>query len=232
MRRLLRQGEGVLGHLHHQALIIVHFDIARDEYSLPRVIVAGAQMLRSAVLSAVLLIAVPALAVTPDRRVETLDGVLVIPSNSPIRPTHLPTRKRDYFKFNGRFTVSGTYHYDRREYIGPKRPGTVDLIEVFFDLDKASMDQLPRLQNGDGRSEYIEQIRFDNESAFLKAVLSADDLQKMKRKQMKSLSGHVTLVLDHLGFTSDCVYLWTTAHFVSVQKEPVKMASKDGGYGC
>lgn len=184
-------------------------------------------MLRGAVLSAILLVALPALAGPQQRSIQTQDGLLIMPANAAVRPVHLPTKADDYFAFTGPFVVSGTYWYGYRPV-----PGHPNYIDLFLDLDHSSIDALPRLKFEDGSRMFVEQIRITNQRAFVKAVVPPDVLGRIKKKQLTFTTAHVTLMVDRLYFVSDCGYLWTSARFVAVQKEPPNMPTKDANYGC
>lgn len=154
---------------------------------------------------------------TPLQRAEAevQDGIR-IPAGSPLRLASVTRDAETSATFNGRVEISGTYEV---ELYGE---------EVFASLwpDPKSRVLLP---HWDGREE-ADEIYISNPLEFAKAVVSAEELAKLKAGRLPLIRGQATIVADEYETGIECDAQHFSARFVSVMKN-VELAGDPGEEG-
>lgn len=172
--------------------------------------------------SAVTLLAGPAIAqvnarpqVAPASGLKTAmaEGV-VHPSTSPLRFASYAGKPHPTATFTGRVEISGTYVVGLED----------DQISASLWLDERSRKLLP---HWDIKGE-ADQLDITNSDNFAKAVLSAEELVKLKSGRMARIRGQASIVADEYATSLlDCDLVSYKARFVSVLKN-VEFAGDPG----
>jgi hypothetical protein len=143
---------------------------------------------------------------------------IALHAESPLRLASIATDEYRTAKFTGQVEISGTYE-----------------IEIYEEIsatlwpDERSRKLLPYW---DGRGE-LEHLSIANSEEFAKAVLSAEELAKLKSGRLALIRGQASIVADQYEASLvDCDGVSYEARFVSVQKN-IELASNPGeDYGC
>lgn len=119
--------------------------------------------------------------------------------------------------FAGRLTISGTYYYGRMAGF----PGDGG-IGLYFMPDAKDAAGLPYWRD-DGR---VKEIKFENPSAFIKAVIPPRLARAVERGRRDAVRGRVTLNIDGFEATVVCGGAIYLTRFQSVARRPVLFANK------
>ncbi|MES2906026.1 MAG: hypothetical protein V4691_03235 [Pseudomonadota bacterium] len=159
-----------------------------------------------------------ACAETKDRLVHAKEGSVefAIPATSPVQEFSFNDEYGSSIRFKGSFVLTGTYLY------GYFR-GNVDGDGVlFFMPDKASAATLPYWHDRGP----IEEISFINPEKFVKDVIPAAALGKLKNKSAMTVTGKTTILVDTYEASIDCDTPTYSVNFISVQENRKFIASR------
>lgn len=145
------------------------------------------------------------------------DGIL-IPAGSPLRLVSVTRGPEVNATFNGQVEISGTYEI---ELYGE---------EVFATLwpDSKSRQWLP---SWDGRGD-ADEIYIANSMEFAKAVVSSEELAKLKAGRLPLIRGQATIIADQYETGIECDATHFSARFVSVLKNVEVASAPDEGGEC
>ena len=182
-------------------------------------------MFKLALSLATVLVASLACASTPIHVHDGLD--YAIPKGSPVKFVSLA--QYGVANFQGRFVMSGSYHYG---YItnDPSRDATFGQLELYFLPDTAIRKILPYWKERGA----VREMRFKNEHDFVTTVISTDDLTKLKEKKIFSVTGRAWIVVENYEASVECDYPTYAVTFVSIERPQVSVASLTlvDQYGC
>jgi hypothetical protein len=143
-------------------------------------------------------------------------GSIVVPEG----PLHLKNfDKEGSAHFDGQIQLSGTYYYGDNQY--SEAPGAQ--ATLYLNLDKASKARLPYFKDYDVPAS----IYLLNDAAFVKAVLSKEQLKASRKKNAKYATGKVQIVVDRLETGIECDVPFINVRFVSVVHQPLRLAAAD-----
>jgi hypothetical protein len=150
-----------------------------------------------------------------------------IPGGSPV--SFLAIGEYGKVSFKGRFVVSGTYHYG---YItdDPDADSDYGTLELYFIPDKAIAARLPYwAQRG-----HVHEIWFVNRDAFVKAVISSEEIEALKQRKTMSVKGRVSVVVERYQASVECDYPSYAVSFVALRERGYGLASEAlvDQYGC
>lgn len=139
------------------------------------------------------------------------EGIL-IPAGSPVRLVSFKRGDDNLAEFRGRFTLSGTYKLE--EYEGS--------LTASLWPDPKSVRLLPYWQE----RGHPDGITITNEWAFARAVVTKDELRKLKASMLKPtrgnvtelMSGRATMVADDYSTYMECDGAHYSMRFVSLVK--------------
>lgn len=161
--------------------------------------------------------AAQAAASTPAKPAKAMlkDGIL-IPAGSPLRLVSVTRGPEVNATFNGQVEISGIYEI---QLYGE---------EVFATLwpDAKSRQALP---SWDGRGD-VDEIFIANSMEFTKAVVSSEELAKLKAGRLPLIRGQATIIADQYETGIECDATHFSARFVSVVKN-VEVAGEIGSGG-
>jgi hypothetical protein len=161
-------------------------------------------------------------------RIRVSDGLdFAVPSDSPVEFASLG--QYDIALFNGRFKLSGTYHYGYTT-DDPRADASYGVLDLYFIPDKAIARRLPYWAQRGG----VHEMRFRNESAFIKAVVPAAAVRRLEQRKTFSVSGRTSVVVESYQASVECDYATYSVLFVAVEHPPQVLASRDFvmQYGC
>lgn len=144
------------------------------------------------------------------------DGI-ALPAGSPLRLASV-VRDRDLTAtFTGRVEITGTYEIELY----------FEEISAYLWPDKGSLELLP---HWDGHGE-AEQLYIANSTEFAKAVLSEEELAKLKSGRLALIRGQASIVGDkYEASLGDCEVTSYSARFVSLLKN-IEIAGDPGEEG-
>ncbi len=149
-----------------------------------------------------------------DTYVRTPNITYVIPASSPLRAGKIGEFNTVHYK--GSVEITGEYTYGFADAIPEE--DVEEALALTFTMDEAGAKQLPYWdRDGPERDIWIR-----NDKDFAQAVVSADDLARLASKEIRQVSGTVTISVRDVETTIDCDKQTTSADFVSVrgQKDP------------
>ncbi len=160
--------------------------------------------------------------------VHVADGLdYAVPSKSPVQFASLG--KFGVATFRGRFVMSGTYHYG---YLtdDPRADATYGVLELYFLPDENVAAQLPYWV----QRKPVHEIRFRNDNAFVRAVITPETIEVLKKKQVFSVEGRTSIVVSDYQASVECDYPTYSVLFVSVEHPGMLLASREfiEQYGC
>lgn len=145
-----------------------------------------------------------------------LDQGLVVPAASPLRLVSVTRGHEVNATFAGRVEISGTYE-----------------VELYGEEIYASLWPDPRsrqlLPHWDQREE-ADKLFISNPEEFAKAVVSAEELAKLKAGRLPLIRGQATIVADEYETGIECDASHFSARFVSLSKN-IELAGDPGGEG-
>lgn len=156
------------------------------------------------------------------------DGLdYAIPMDSPVQFVAL--EQYDAAKFRGRFVMSGTYHYGFLSH-NPQADSEYNVPELYFLPDAKLATRLPYWK----QRKRVHEIRFRNPDAFANAIIPTDELEKLRRRKIFSVSGRASIVVDDYQASVECDYPTYSVSFVSVDHSESALASLSfvEEYGC
>ena len=144
---------------------------------------------------------------------------IALHAESPLRLASVATDEYRTATFTGQVEISGTYEIELYD----------EQISAGLWPDERSRKLLPYW---DGRTE-VEYLSIANSEEFAKAVLSAEELTKLKSGRVALFRGQASIVADQYEASLiDCDGTSYEARFVSVQKN-IELAGDPGeDYGC
>ena len=146
------------------------------------------------------------------------DGI-VLPAASPLRLASVAGDPLPTATFAGRVEISGAYEIELYD----------DEVSATLWPDQPSLELLP---HWDGRGD-AEQLYISNSTEFAKAVLSEEELAKLKSGRLPLIRGQASIVAD--GYEASLVECDSTsysARFVSVVKNIEIAGSPPEEVGC
>lgn len=120
--------------------------------------------------------------------------------------------------FDGAIELSGIYYYGDN----PLDDGTIERTLTLVP-DAATKARMPHYKE----RGIPDSIWIDGADGFAKAVVSKDQLTALHKKNAKQLSGHIDMMADGFTMGIECDAPNMSAHFLSVVKPPMHLASKD-----
>lgn len=135
---------------------------------------------------------------------------LVMPAGSPVRLVSLSHDLESNAVFHGRFTVSGVYEAE----------GSGDDVAVTMYPDRASLRLLPHWREQGGPDE----IYISNSLTFAQAVISQEQLRKLKADKMRSVRGRITVIADDYKTSLECDGGSFEMRVISLAKPSVRIA--------
>jgi hypothetical protein len=164
-------------------------------------------------------LALPAAAGAPAKQTIVLyedypDGeALVVPASSPVRLASFTRENEVTAKFEGRFNLSGRY----------EAQGHGEEVFVSFWPDPASARRLPAWRER-GRADVLY---LDNGWAFVQAVATPIELERLRNDEEYKLRGRANIVADEYWTGIECDGSHFGARFVSLVRNQQKLASID-----
>ncbi|WP_445145233.1 hypothetical protein [Dyella sp. Tek66A03] len=150
-----------------------------------------------------------------------------IPSSSPVK--FLAVGEYGKVSFQGRFVMSGTYHYG---YItnDPDADSDYGALELYFVPDRAIAARLPYWAQR-GR---VHEIWFRNQEAFVRSVISSEVIEALKQRKTMSANGRASVVVERYQASVECDYPSYTVSFVALDERGYGLASDAlvDQYGC
>lgn len=139
-------------------------------------------------------------------------AAVVIPAGSPVRFKGTDKKYIEGVEFEGRFLLSGKYHFGWDRSLGQWRASIIP--------DKDVAARLPSFAEVGGAQE----IFLSNPRAFAKGVLSKAEFARAGKKRAQA-SGRTQVWADRLYAFVQCGYPWYSARFIEVAKpKPVAVA--------
>ena len=140
------------------------------------------------------------------------DGeALVVPASSPVRLTSFTREGEVTAKFSGRFTLTGRY----------EAQGYGEDVFVSFWPDRASAQQLPAWRERGP----VDVLYLDQGWAFVQAVATPLELEKLRADENFKLRGRASIVADDYWTGIECDASHFGARFVSLVRSQQKLAS-------
>lgn len=141
-----------------------------------------------------------------------------IPNNSPVRFASLG--QYGIGLFNGRFVMSGTYHYG---YLSndPEADSEYGVLDLYFVPDKEFAIRLPYW----AQRRHVHEMRFRNDADFVKAIISPKAIHELKEKKIFSASGRATIVVMDYRISVECDYPTYSVSFVAVERPGALLTS-------
>lgn len=153
------------------------------------------------------------------KAVHAEDGLdYAIPGDSPVRFASLG--RYGVGLFNGRFSVSGTYHYG---YLSnsPEADSEYGVLDLYFVPDKKVAIRLPFW----AQRRHVHEMRFKNDADFVKAIISPKAIRELKEKKIFSVSGRATVVVADYRISVECDYPTYSVSFIAAEQPGVLLAS-------
>ena len=153
------------------------------------------------------------------RRHHTIEGqkidfaAVIIPANSPVRYKGADKRNIEAVEFEGRFVLSGKYHFGWERRFGQWFASIIP--------DKGVAARLPSFEEVGGAQE----IFLSNPQEFGKAVLSKAEFRKVSRGRGQA-TGRTQIRADRLYAYVQCGYPWYSARFLEVVKPAPTVLAK------
>jgi hypothetical protein len=185
--------------------------------------------MRLALTLTALLAATPVVPATGEpRTVHVSEGLdYLVPAGSPT--TYASKGQYNVAYFKGRFKVSGTYHYGwlMNDPAANAADGDLDL---YFIPDRDAADLLPYW----AERGHVHEMRFRNNDAFVRAVISPALVDRIQKKEIISVTGRATILVESYQISVECDYPTYSVAFSSVVRPPTLFASRDvvDQYGC
>ncbi|AGG87359.1 hypothetical protein [Rhodanobacter denitrificans] len=153
------------------------------------------------------------------KAVHVADGLdYAIPHGSPVRFVSLG--EYGVGLFQGRFVVSGTYHYG---YLSnnPEADTEYGLLELYFIPDEETANHLPYWK----QRGHVHEIRFRNDTDFVKALISPKTLRGLKKRTILSISGKAVVIAANYRISVECDYPTYSASFVAAERPEALLVS-------
>jgi hypothetical protein len=153
--------------------------------------------------------------------------VLSVPVGSPVRFDSFG--QYGTAKFNARFEIQGAYHYGYLTH-NPESDASYGALQLTFDPDLSYVAKLPFWQ-GFQKPTHIE---ISNPGDFARALIAPGVTEKLRRKEIFSVSGRARIRVTDYKTWLECDYSHYSFRFVAVlQPRPVRLAqSLVRAYGC
>lgn len=120
--------------------------------------------------------------------------------------------------FDGAIELSGAYYYGDNVLDDGTTERTLSLFP-----DAATKARMPRYKD----RGIPDSIWIEGADGFAKAVLSPEQIAALHRKGAKDASGHIDMMVDKFQMGIECDAPFMSAHFLSVVRRPMRLASKD-----
>jgi len=134
----------------------------------------------------------------------------LIPKNSPVRYDHVG--KYDVVSFKGQFVLTGTYQYGYLNADQPESEITYDQLDLWFIPDKKIAKLLPYWK----QARPVQEMRFRNQAAFIKAVIPADAQLQLKQKKRLSVTGRISVLVNNYRASIECDSPTYSVNFISI----------------
>ena len=173
---------------------------------------------RLAAGAAALFCVAAACAAVAETRTSPGHNAIVIPDGAPVR--FVSFGREETAKFKGRFELRGTYRYgyarDR-----PASRSRHERLALSFAPDLPLAEKLPYWQ---GLSPPAV-LGFSNERTFVRRVIPAEALAKLKQKKVRSVSGRAAILVEDYRAGIQCGDARYSIRFLSlIQPRPIRLS--------
>jgi hypothetical protein len=144
-------------------------------------------------------------------------STVAVPTGSPLRFKSFDNEQYDA-KFVGTVVLSGTYNI-RYE---PPGDGDAGYFAAWFNPDTAFLKLLPYWR--EYRRTRPTELEFDNSDVFVRAILSPDKQNALKRGKLKRVTGRATIKVDRYHMNVTCDHPIYMARFLSLENPAQQIA--------
>ena len=159
---------------------------------------------------------------TPDPKLDFVQrpgGITyAVPKAGPLR---FKTLEEQGARFSGRIRMTGTYLYGHTS--NDPNDELVDEPQLYFLPDKETLALLPYCYE---RGPVVE-VYFENEAAFLSAVIAPKLVADVKRRRVHAITGHAAIWVDNYFATAECDHPQYVVRFLTVDQPPALVARNE-----
>jgi len=152
-------------------------------------------------------------------KIHVTDSVdYAIPAGSPVKFASIG--QYNVANFSGRFNLNGTYHYG---YVtdNPEADAKYGTLFLFFVPDHDILVQLPYWD----KQGKIDDLEFANSKEFVAAVIPKDKLKQLQEKNLFSISGRASVLVEGYQISIECDHATSLVKFIKVNAAPSVLAS-------